>query len=98
LADIAAVEARGVTKIFGDGQEGVRALDDVSFSIQPGEFVSVVGPSGCGKSTLLRIASGLTATFPKKRYAASCSALGEATVLRIVRVSGWTCMRVRWWR
>ncbi|MGH1489770.1 MAG: ABC transporter ATP-binding protein [Acidimicrobiales bacterium] len=43
-------------KIFPDGTE---ALQDVSFSVEPGEFVTVVGPSGCGKSTLLRIASGL---------------------------------------
>lgn len=46
----------GVGKIFPDGTE---ALADVSFSVAPGEFVTVVGPSGCGKSTLLRIASGL---------------------------------------
>ncbi len=39
--------------------DGTRALEDVSFSICPGEFVTVVGPSGCGKSTLLRIASNL---------------------------------------
>ena len=39
--------------------DGTRALEDVSFSIRPGEFVTVVGPSGCGKSTLLRIASNL---------------------------------------
>jgi len=39
--------------------DGTRAVDDVTFGVRPGEFVTVVGPSGCGKSTLLRIASGL---------------------------------------
>lgn len=39
--------------------DGTQALDDVSFSVRRGEFVTVVGPSGCGKSTLLRIASNL---------------------------------------
>ena len=40
--------------------DGTHALDPTTFSIRPGEFVTVVGPSGCGKSTLLKIASGLT--------------------------------------
>jgi NitT/TauT family transport system ATP-binding protein len=39
--------------------DGTRALDPITFSVEAGEFVTVVGPSGCGKSTLLRIASGL---------------------------------------
>ena len=39
--------------------DGTHALDNISFTVAPGEFTTVVGPSGCGKSTLLRIASGL---------------------------------------
>jgi len=46
----------GLSMIFPDG---THALEDISFSVAPGEFTTVVGPSGCGKSTLLRIASGL---------------------------------------
>ena len=50
-----------VTKYFAvRGKDQVHALDKVSFSVAPGEFVSIIGPSGCGKSTLLRVVHGLT--------------------------------------
>ena len=40
---------------------GVQALNDLSFAVSKGEFVSLLGPSGCGKSTALRLAAGLLA-------------------------------------
>lgn len=48
-----------VSKVFTSGARVVTALEDVSFEIHSGNFVSIVGPSGCGKSTLLKIISGL---------------------------------------
>ncbi|GAA3797396.1 NHLP bacteriocin export ABC transporter permease/ATPase subunit [Streptomyces chiangmaiensis] len=51
-----AVEARRLSFRYSD--DGPLVLDDVSFSVRPGEFVAIVGPSGCGKSTLLRLLIG----------------------------------------
>jgi NitT/TauT family transport system ATP-binding protein len=58
------IEFRNVSKIFRKQVDGhvqeTRALDNVSFQIPDGAFVSIIGPSGCGKTTLLRILDGLT--------------------------------------
>ena len=54
-----AVVTENLTKIYGAADASVTALDHVSLTVEPGEFVAVMGPSGCGKSTLLHLIGGL---------------------------------------
>jgi NitT/TauT family transport system ATP-binding protein len=53
------IQYERVRKIYNSGNDEVIALEEVSFGVEPEEFVTVVGRSGCGKSTLLKITAGL---------------------------------------
>ena len=64
--DILRVE--NLCKVYGKGDTAVRALDNVSFTIQKGDFVAIVGPSGSGKSTLLHILGGVDTPSSGKVY------------------------------
>lgn len=53
------IEAKELSKIYGEGESRVVALDRASLTISPGDFITIMGPSGSGKSTLLHLLSGL---------------------------------------
>lgn len=53
------LEVTNLCKTYGKGETMVKALDNVSFSVEKGEFVAIIGPSGSGKSTLLHILGGV---------------------------------------
>src|SRR5262249_2478733 len=53
------IECREVSKVYRMGHDTVRALDGVTFSVAPGEFIAILGTSGSGKSTLLNLLGGL---------------------------------------
>ena len=62
------LKVENITKEYGSGSTLVKALDDVSFSVQRGEFLAIIGPSGSGKSTLLHIIGGVDRPTSGKVY------------------------------
>ena len=62
------LKVENLKKIYGKGDAEVKAIDDVSFEIEEGEFVAIIGPSGSGKTTLLHTIAGLEKPTSGKVY------------------------------
>jgi len=63
MAHAATLDIRNLSKQYRVNEQALPVLDDISLSIKPGEFLSIVGASGCGKSTLLRLIIGLEGDY-----------------------------------
>lgn len=62
------LKVENLCKVYGKGENQVKALDNVSFSVNKGEFIAIIGPSGSGKSTLLHILGGVDKPTGGKVY------------------------------
>ena len=66
-----------LTKLYGTGENTVRALDNVSFTVEKGEFTAIIGPSGSGKSTLLHILGGVDRPTAGHVYLNGCDVYAQ---------------------
>jgi NitT/TauT family transport system ATP-binding protein len=78
------LDVEHVTKRFATRDGPVTAVEDVSFSVAPGEFVSIIGPSGCGKSTLFNIIGGLIGDYAGRVMVAGEAIAGTHSAIGMV--------------
>jgi putative ABC transport system ATP-binding protein len=71
------LRVENLSKIYGKAETEVKALDNVSFSIEKGQFVAIIGPSGSGKSTLLHILGGVDKPTSGKVYVDGCDVYAQ---------------------
>lgn len=60
------LRVENLSKIYGKGENQVKAVDNISFSVEKGEFVAIIGASGSGKSTLLHLLGGVDRPTTRK--------------------------------
>jgi len=71
------LRVENLCKTYGKGENEVKALDHVSFSVNKGEFIAIIGPSGSGKSTLLHILGGVDKPTSGKVYMDGCDVYAQ---------------------
>ncbi|MBQ3558009.1 MAG: ABC transporter ATP-binding protein [Agathobacter sp.] len=71
------LRVENISKIYGKEETEVKALDNVSFSIEKGQFVAIIGPSGSGKSTLLHILGGVDKPTSGKVFVDGCDVYAQ---------------------
>ena len=71
------LRVENLCKTYGKGDNQVKALDNVSFSVNKGEFIAIIGPSGSGKSTLLHILGGVDKPTGGKVYMDGCDVYAQ---------------------
>ena len=71
------LRVENLSKVYGKAETEVKALDNVSFSIEKGQFVAIIGPSGSGKSTLLHILGGVDKPTSGKVFVDGCDVYAQ---------------------
>ena len=88
-SSITAARVVNGTKIYGEGETEVRALDEINVEFQAGEFTAIMGPSGSGKSTLMHCVAGLDTLTTGQSFIneVSLSDLSDRELLSLIHIS-----------